>query len=108
MSKAQAISETELEALDRFDREGGLRAMPTPQVHYDHPKCPHPRCEQRLKWIDFKLELHRDPERIYKPLVRAWWEGAGFSGGRLACQNWIRFTTLRMPPLDERDSFRTP
>src|SRR4051794_28628229 len=80
MSKAMVPSATELEQLDRFYREGGLRAMASPHVHYDDPGCPHPGCSQKMEWIDFKLELHGDPERIDKPLVRSWWEGDGFAG----------------------------
>ena len=101
MSKASTISTAELETLDRFYREGGLRAMASPHVHYDEPTCPHPGCSHQMEWIDFKLELHGDPEGIYKPLVRAWWEGRGFVGRCPSCQDWIRFTTLEMEAVDE-------
>jgi hypothetical protein len=49
-----------------------------------------------MEWIDFKLELHGDPEGIYKPLVRSWWEGTGFVGPCPSCGGPIRFTTLGM------------
>jgi hypothetical protein len=96
MSKTSTLSPAELEAYDRIYREGGLRAMASPHVHYDDPACPHPGCSHRMEWIDFKLELHGDPVGIYTPLVRAWWEGPGFVGRCPMCHEWIRFTTLGM------------
>jgi hypothetical protein len=54
-----------------------------------------------MEWIDFKLELHGDPEGIYKPLVRAWWDGRGFAGRCPSCHQWIRFTTLAMTALGD-------
>jgi hypothetical protein len=108
MPKAATLPPAELEALDRFYREGGLRAMASPHVHYDDPSCPHPGCAQRMEWIDFKLELHGDPEGVYKPLVRAWWEGRGFVGRCPGCQNWVRFTTLGMEAIDEDRATQHP
>ncbi len=99
MPKSPAISPSEIESLDRFYREGGLRAMASPHVHYDDPSCPH--CGHRMEWIDFKLELHGDPEGVYKPLVRSWWEGTGFVGPCPNCGGSIRFTTLGMAVPDE-------
>ncbi len=101
MPKAATLSSADREMLDRYYREGGLRAMASPQVHYDDPTCPHPGCGHRMEWIDFNLELHGDPEGIYKPLVRAWWDGCGFVDHCLNCQNWVRFTTLTMEAVDE-------
>jgi hypothetical protein len=101
MSRSSTLSSAELETLDRFYREGGLRAMASPHVHYDEPACPHPGCGHRMEWLDFKLDLHGDPEGIDKPLVRAWWENRGFVGRCPNCQGWIRFTTLEMEAVDE-------
>jgi hypothetical protein len=101
MPKASTISPAELETLDRFYREGGLRVMASPHVHYDEPTCPHPGCSHHMEWIDFKPELRVDPEGIYKPLVRAWWEGSGFVGRCPACKEWIRFTTIKMEAVDD-------
>jgi hypothetical protein len=89
-------SPRDLEVLDRVHRDGGLRAMASVRVHYDDANCPHPGCSHQMEWIDFELELHGDPEGMYKPLVRAWWEGQGFVGRCPGCRNWIQFTTLRM------------
>jgi hypothetical protein len=108
MLKTMTLSPTELEELDRFYREGGLRAMASPHVHYDDPPCPHPGCSQRMEWIDFKLELHGDPEGIYKPLVRSWWEGRGFAGRCPNCQGWVRFTTQRMEAMDGQQASQYP
>ncbi len=105
----RTIDELELAELDRFYREGGLRAMASPHVHYDEPHCPHVGCDQRLEWIDFKRELHGDPEAVYKRLVRAWWQGDGFAGLCPGCKGWIHFTTLGMHRLDEAsDLLRLP
>jgi hypothetical protein len=101
MPKPTAPDATELEELDRFYREGGLEAMASPHVHYDDPSCPHAGCQQGLEWIDFKLELHNDPDGVYKPLVRSWWQGIGFAGRCPRCGGWIRFTTLRKEAVDE-------
>ncbi len=108
MSKASIMSSAERETLDRYYREGGLRAMASPHVHYDEPTCPHLNCGHTMEWIDFKLEFHGDPEGIDKPLVRAWWEGRGFIGRCPNCQNWVRFTTLAMEPIDEDQSAHYP
>ena len=106
MSKPSTLPRAEVERLDQFYREGGLRVMASPHVHYDDPACPHPGCVQKTEWIDFKLELHNDPEGVYKPLVRSWWEGTGFVGRCPSCGGWVRFTTLGMAALDD-DEART-
>jgi hypothetical protein len=108
MGKAVTLSASDLKALDSFYREGGLRAMASPRVHYDDPSCPHPGCSHRFEWIDFKVELHGDPEGLYKPLVRSWWEGRGFVGRCPICQGWIRFATFGMEALDDRQSSKYP
>src|SRR5271166_5819439 len=108
MPKTKTLSASGLKELDSFYREGGLRAMASPHVHYDDPRCPHQGCTHRMEWIDFKLELHGDPEGLYKPLVRAWWEGLGFIGHCPICQGWIRFTTLGMEAVDDRQASRYP
>lgn len=77
MLKNQKLSSQEAEDLDRYCREGGLRQMASPDVHYHEPSCPHPGCQQRM---DFQLELFGDVERVYKPLVRSWWEGNRLCG----------------------------
>ena len=108
MSKVYVPTALEIEQLDHFYREEGLREMAPPHVHYDDLKCPHSGCTNGMEWIDFKLELHGDPERIYKPLVRAWWEGSGFVGRCPNCHGWVRFTTLGMEAIEDRDATRHP
>jgi hypothetical protein len=98
----------ELETLDRFYREGGLRAMASPRVHYDDSTCPHPGCRHQMEWIDFRLDLHGDPEGIETPLANAWWEGRGFVGRCPSCRHWIRFTTLGMEAIDEEQAAQFP
>ena len=93
--KQPVISPIEIEELDRFYREGGLRQMASPHVHYQKPKCPHPNCDREIEWIDFQLELFS--------AVRSWWEGTGFVGRCPQCQQWIHFTTLKMNALNDDD-----
>src|SRR6516225_1804915 len=102
------LTSLETEQLDRFYRAGGLRQMAAPHIHYHDSTCPHPGCNHRMEWIDFQLELFGDPEGIYKPLVRSWWEGTGFAGRCPACGGWIRFTTLRVEPLTDTQIDRYP
>jgi hypothetical protein len=108
MSKIATPSAVDLKELDRFYREGGLRRMASPHVHYHFSNCPHPGCTHKMEWIDFQLELYGDPEQVYKPLVRAWWEGTGFAGRCPHCHGWIHFTTLRMEALSEKEAERLP
>src|SRR5581483_11089962 len=96
MPKHTLPSTAELEEMDRFYRAGGLTRMASPHVHYQDGVCPHSGCGHRLEWIGFQLQLYGDPDHIYKPLVRSWWEGTGFAGRCPQCSNWILFTTLRM------------
>jgi hypothetical protein len=108
MSQNFSLSTTEIEELDRFYREGGLRRMASPHVHYRDPECPHPGCAHRMEWIDFQLELYGDPDGVSKPLVRAWWDGTGFVGRCPNCGGWIRFTTLRMEAIEPDEIDRHP
>jgi hypothetical protein len=118
MPKNVLPSSAELEELDRFYREGGLRQMASPHVHYHDPNCPHPGCQQKMEWIDFQLELYGDPPSVspprlggrYRggPLVRAWWEGTGFVGRCPACNGWIHFSTLGMEAIPEDQAKRYP
>ena len=91
----------ELLQMDRVYREGGLRQMASPHIHYAEAKCPHEGCSHRMEWIDFQLEFFGDPDGIYNPLVKAWWDGTGFAGRCPACKGWIHFTTLGMEAIDE-------
>ncbi len=101
MSRSTTLAPEAAREYDRNYREGGLRAMASPRVHYDDAECPHEDCAHKMEWIDFKLELHGDPERIYKPLVKAWWEGNGIVGRCPSCQGLIQFTTLGMKAIEE-------
>lgn len=94
--------------LDRIYREGGLRQMASPHVHYHSPLCPHAGCGNKMEWIDFQLELHGNREGIYVPLVRSWWEGKGFVGRCPNCAQWIRFTTLGMEGLSAEQADAYP
>ena len=108
MSKPSTLNRAEVEHLDQFYREGGLRVMASPHAPYDDPACPHADCDQKMEWIDFKLELLGDPEEVFKPLVRSWWEGSGFVGHCPSCGGWVRFTTLPMTALDDDEAQAFP
>ncbi len=108
MASASTLTSAEIEERDRFYREGGLRAMASPHMHYDDPKCPHPGCSHKMEWIDFKLARFGDPDAISKPLVRAWWSGTGFVGRCPRCHGWVRFTTLKMEALDDQKASQLP
>jgi hypothetical protein len=108
MTPAQVPTITEREQLDRYYRAGGLKNMASPHIHYEDAKCPHADCVRKMEWIDFKLEAHGDPEGVYKPLVRAWWEGTGFTGRCPACHGWIHFTTLGMLAISDEAAGRLP
>ena len=108
MMKSQTLSPAEIEELDRFYREGGLRNMASPHAHYHDSNCPHPGCTHKMEWIDFQFELYGDPEGIYKPLVRAWWDGTGFAGRCPRCGGWVHFTTLRMEGISDEQASQLP
>ena len=75
--------------------------MPSPHVHYLNGTCPHPDCELRLELIDFRLEVYEDP--IERPLMLAWYQGAGFVGACPRCARLIHFSnrTLRAVGTEE-------
>src|SRR5262249_40976323 len=108
MPKNELLSIVEMEELDRFYREGGLRMMASPHVHYHDPICPHPGCQQRMEWIDFQLELFGDPEGIYKPLVRSWWDGTGFVGRCPGSGGSLHFATWRMEAISDEQAGQFP
>lgn len=101
MMKNSTLDAKEIARLDRIYHEGGLETMASPHIHYQEPTCPHSGCGHKMEWIDFQLEPFGDAEGIYKPLVKAWWEGTGFAGRCPSCHGWIRFTTLRMEALTD-------
>jgi hypothetical protein len=104
MIRNPTLDAAEIARLDRIYREGGLRNMASPHIHYRDGTCPHPGCGYKMEWIDFQLELFGDAEGIYKPLVKAWWEAKGFAGRCPSCNGWIRFTTLAMEPLSDEQA----
>ena len=106
--RQQPLPPKEMEELDRFYREGGLRQMASPHVHYDDGKCPHPDCDHTMEWFDFQPELYGDPETIYKPLVLSWWQGTGFVGRCPQCQQWVHFTTLKMIAVGDEEAAGIP
>ena len=100
MPKASTISTAELEILDRFYRDGGLRAMASPHVHYDEPALPMRAAP--ITWIGSTSSLSFTPiRRVDTSPWSEWWDGTGFVGRCPACREWIRFTTLKMEAVDD-------
>jgi hypothetical protein len=81
--------------------------MPSPHVWYEEPDCRHSGCRFRMEFIDFKLELYRDPRRIYNPLVLAFFRD-GFAGRCPSCGGWIRFTTSAMAAIGDDEAAGLP
>ena len=108
MATIPTPTHADVEELDRFYRAGGLSNMASPHVHYEEPTCPHAGCIHQMEWLRFGLELHGDPDGVYKPLVRAWWEGSGFVGRCPSCSRWIHFITLRMEAVSDEVAERLP
>ena len=108
MWQSSTLPRAELERLDRIYRVGGLRAMAPPHIHDDDGVCTHEGCGYRMEWIDFKLELHGDPEGVYKPLVRSWWDGVRFVGRCPRCHGWVRFTTLEISACGDDEAVGLP
>ena len=104
MIKNPTLDADEMARYDRVYRQRGLQKMASPHVHYHEPMCPHSGCGHKMEWIDFQPELFGDAEGIYKPLVKAWWEGGGFAERCPSCNGWIRFTTLRMEPRTDEEA----
>jgi hypothetical protein len=99
MISRRPLTAAELEEMDRIYREGGLRQMASPHVHYGQPGCPH-GCGHRLEWIDF--------EEVSSRLTLAWWDGTGFAGRCPTCKGWVHFTTLGMEAIDDAKAAKLP
>ena len=80
----------ELEQMHTLYRQGGAARTKAPHVVYTDRECPHDGCHQHLQAINFRLEAFG--WAIHDPLVRAWWNDAGFAGRCPGCGGWIRFT----------------
>jgi hypothetical protein len=70
-------------------RKGGQERREAPQVVNWHAGCPHPGCGQPMQALDFRAEDHG--RAVHDPLVRAWWNDAGFAGHCPHC-GWVHFT----------------
>jgi hypothetical protein len=70
-------------------RQGGRERQMAPQIVYPEASGPHDDCDQPMQAIDFRLEDHGRP--VHDPLVRAWWDDAGFVGRCPRCGGWIHF-----------------
>ncbi len=80
--------------------------MPSPHVRYQEPKCPHAGCPRVMEWVDFRLEVYEDD--VEKPLMRAWWAGAGFVGRCPTCERWIHFTPRAMQATSDEEASQLP
>jgi hypothetical protein len=80
--------------------------MASPHVYYGEAQWPHPACSHTSECND--LELFNEPERIYKPLVQAWWDGFSFVGRCPSCRRWVQFTNHGMEAVDDGQAQRLP
>lgn len=95
-------SVAELEQMHALYRAGGADRGMAPDVVYRDASCPHNGCEQSLRAIDFRLDAFG--RSIHDPLVRAWWDDAGFAGRCPSCGGWIHFTIRGYRPLSEAEA----
>ena len=94
--------------LDRFYREGELRAMASPHVHYDEASAPILAAATDWNGSISSSNSTAIPRVFPSPLVRAWWTGDGFVGRCPRCDGWIRFRTLRMDAVSESEASKSP
>ena len=89
-SGALAPTTEELDQMHALYRQGGQERQLAPHIVYPEPTCPHTGCGEPMQAIDFRPE---DRGRaVHDPLVRAWWNDAGFVGRCPHCDGWIHFT----------------
>ena len=89
----------QVEQMHSLFRQGGAERSMAPHVIYRDRGCPHEGCSQQLQAIDFRLEAFG--RAIYDPLIRAWWDDAGFAGRCPGCGGWIHFTIRGKRAIDE-------
>jgi hypothetical protein len=89
-SEAGASTADERAQMHSLYRKGGEDRRMHPHIVYAEPTCPHADCSQPMQAIDFRLEDHG--RAVHDPLVRAWWNDAGFVGRCPQCGGWIHFT----------------
>jgi hypothetical protein len=80
----------EREQMHALYRQGGQERQMAPHIIYPDASCPHVGCGQKMQAIDFRPGDHG--RAIHDPLVRAWWNDAGFVGRCPNCGGWIHFT----------------
>jgi hypothetical protein len=59
-----------------------------------------------MQAIDFRLEAYG--KAIHDPLVRAWWEDAGFAGRCPRCHGWIHFTIRGKQAISDAEAAGLP
>jgi hypothetical protein len=98
--------EIQLEEMHTIYRKAGAKRAMAPHVVYSDSGCPHEGCAQILHAIDFRLEAFgRD---VHDPLVRAWWDDAGFVGRCPGCGGWVHFTIRGKRAVDDREAQSLP
>lgn len=96
----------QLEHMHSVYRRGGAERAMAPHVVYSDRSCPHQGCQQSLQAIDFRLEAFG--RTVHDPLVRAWWDDAGFAGRCPTCSGWIHFTIRGKRAIDESEAQSLP
>jgi len=95
-----------LEQMHSVYRQGGANHAAALHVIYRDPSCPHQRCQQNLRAIDFRLEAFG--REVHDPLVRAWWDDTGFAGRCPQCNGWIHFTIRQKRAIDDEAARALP
>ena len=108
MAEAEATSTGGEERAEMHDlyRRGGHERQMAPHIVYPEPSCPHDGCDQPMQAIDFRLEEHG--RAVHDPLVRAWWNDAGFAGRCPRCGGWIHFTIKDKRAITADEATRYP
>ena len=105
-TRGTSQSARDLNQMHEVYRKGGQELRMAPHVVYAEAVCPHPQCGQRMQAIDFRLEGHG--KEVHDPLVRAWWNDAGFAGRCPGCGGWIHFTIRAKRAISAQEASRLP
>jgi hypothetical protein len=104
MASQLDLTAEERERMHALYRRGGQERRMAPHVVYTEASCPYVGCDQPMQAIDFRLEDHGRP--VHDPLVRAWWNDAGFAGRCPMCGGWVHFTILGKKAITAEEAAR--
>ncbi|HEX3872273.1 MAG TPA: hypothetical protein VHV77_17630 [Pirellulales bacterium] len=103
---AHESSNAEAERMHAMYRSGGAARKASAQVVFRDAVCPHVKCSQAFRAIDFRVEAFDRP--THDKLVKAWWDDTGFAGRCPTCGRWIHFTIRGKRAIDDAEAARLP